>query len=466
MEYSEFLDKKLQEGTNEGFNPTYINKSLMDFQVMLTDWAIRKGKGALFCDCGLGKTPMQLVWAQNVVEHTNKPVLILTPLAVAPQTMREGVKFDIPVYKATETKAAKIMVSNYEKLHYFDCNDFGGVVCDESSILKNFDGTRKAQITEFMRRVPYRLLCTATAAPNDYIELGTSSEALGNLGYTDMLTRYFVNDQHTIKPQTYLHRGSKISDIYESNRWRFKGHAEQSFWRWVCSWSRAIRKPSDLGFEDGQFQLPPLVESETIIKANTVRPGMLFEVDSIGLSEEREVRRRTLSQRCESAASYASQHKGSIVIWCHLNDEADMLEKLIPDALQISGSQSDEIKEERFESFRNGELRVLVIKPKIGAFGLNWQHCNQVVYFASHSYEQYYQAVRRCWRFGQTNQVNVNIIMADGEQRIVKNLRRKAVAADKMFSNLVLEMNHAISLQNKDRFIQKVEVPSWLQIHS
>jgi len=423
---------------------------LYDFQANLVEWAVRQGRSAIFADCGLGKTPMQLVWSENVRRKTNRPVLILAPLAVASQTMREGEKFGIEVGR----KKNGITVANYERLHNFDPNDYAGVVCDESSILKSFDGVRRAAITEFMRRVPYRLLCTATAAPNDYTELGTSSEALGGLGYTDMLGRFFVNDQNSVKVGHYHGDWGK--------GWRFKGHARASFWRWVCSWARAVRKPSDLGFDDGAFLLPEIIETETIVKPSRPREGMLFDVSALGFHEEREVRRRTIGERCEMASAMVENTGRSAVIWCHLNDEADALVRMIPDAKQISGADSEGAKEELFEAFRTSQLRVLVIKPKIGAFGLNWQHCNHVIYFASHSYEQYYQAVRRCWRFGQTRPVRVEVVRTEAEDKVITNLRRKAEAAGLMFSDLVQYMNDSLSLQREEEYTGTMEVPSWL----
>lgn len=452
-EYNTFLEKKVQGGHMDGFKPTFMPSYLFDFQSDLVEWSLHKGKAAIFADCGLGKTPMQLVWGQNVVEHTNKPVLILAPLAVSYQTMREGDKFDIPVYRSLNGQGKKsIIITNYEKLHYHSPDDYGGVVCDESSILKSFDGVRRTAITQFMKKIPYRLLCTATAAPNDYIELGTSSEALGELGYTDMITRFFTPSSKS---------GFFRRSLYGVGEYRFKGHAEQPFWRWVCSWARAVRKPSDLGYDDDGFVLKPLVENDIIIKARKPRPDMLFDVPAIGFHEEREVRRRTIHERCEAAAD-KTQHGEYTVIWCHLNDEGDYLSKIIPDSVQISGQDSDDSKEKKFESFRIGDTKILIIKPKIGAFGLNWQHCNHVVYFASHSYEQYYQAIRRCWRFGQENTVTVDMVRTDGEERIVENLKRKSEAASRMFSDLVSYMNESIKIDRNKKYDKEMEVPNWL----
>jgi hypothetical protein len=463
ISYLDFLDKKIHSGMDHGFDPLFMPDFLFDFQKSLVEWGTRKGRDAIFADCGLGKTPMQLVWAENVIRKTNKPVLILAPLAVSGQTVREAEKFGIECRRSIDGKPSKnITVTNYERLHYFDPNDFSGCVCDESSILKNFDGARRSEITEFMRKIPYRLLTTATASPNDYVELGTSSEALGELGYTDMLTRFFKNDQNTIRPTMYLHRGLNFQEIRDAAKWRFKGHAEVPFWRWVCSWARAIRKPSDLGFDDGRFVLPPLIEKEHFIEARSTPPGMLFNLPAIGLKEQREERRRTIQERCENAAKLVIGTGRPALLWCNLNDEGDLLEEMIPDAVQVSGKDSDEDKEEKLMAFSDEKARVLITKPKIGAWGLNFQHCAHIVLFPTHSFEQYYQGVRRCWRFGQTRPVQVDIIATEGDKLVMSNLQRKAKAADKMFAQLVEHMQEALAIDRSQLFTQKEEIPSWL----
>lgn len=453
-QYERFLHAKAQLGMDCGFEPSEMPSALFDFQQSLVGWSLRKGRAALFADCGLGKTPMQLTWADNVVRHENKAVLVLTPLAVSDQTVREGEKFGIECKRSKDGKhAGGIVVTNYERLHLFDPNDFAGVVCDESSILKSFDGARRGKITVFMRKVPYRLLATATAAPNDYIELGSSSEALGYLGHMDMLNRFFKNDLNN--SATGRMRGEVI-------KFRLKGHAELPFWRWVCSWARAMRKPSDLGFDDQRFVLPPLVEQEHTVAANTLRDGMLFAVPAIGLKEQREERRLTITERCERVAELVNGTGQPALSWCHLNDEGDLLQRLIPDALQVSGKDSDDAKEEKMLAFASGQARVLVTKPKIGALGLNFQHCAHVTTFPSHSFEQYYQGVRRCWRFGQKRPVRVDIVTTEGESGVLKNLQRKSKQADAMFARLVDEMNNAISIDGSVHFTKKMEIPSWL----
>jgi len=463
-QYEQFLFNKSQLSGEFGFAPVWMPEFLFPFQQQLVDWSLRKGRSAIFADCGLGKTPIQLVWAENVHRHTNKPVLIMTPLAVGAQTVREGEKFGIEVHRSATGFVNKgINIVNYERLHYYNPDDFAGAVCDESSILKSFDGARRLEITEFMKKMQYRLLCTATAAPNDYIELGTSAEALGEMGHTDMLMRFFKNDQNTIKPMVYRNKGKNFAQLDEGAKWRFKGHAEVPFWRWVCSWARAVRRPSDLGFSDKGFILPQLIECDHLVTAESLAPGMLFALPAVGLTEQREERRRTIDERCEKVAELVADTGKPFVSWCHLNTEGDLLEQLLgKDAVQVSGQDSDEAKEEKFLAFSSGEARGMITKPKIGAWGLNWQHCNHVTSFPSHSFEQYYQAVRRCWRFGQMYPVRSDIVTTEGEQSVLENLQRKAKAADKMFSALVEQMHKAISIERNVAFTENQENPTWL----
>ena len=454
MNYTEFIEHKTQGGADSGFKPLWMPDCLYDFQAAMTEWSIRKGRAQIMADCGLGKTPMGLTWASNVARHTLKPTLYITPLAVGGQTIREAEKFGIEAKQSRDGKSdGHIIVTNYERLHYFSPDDFGGVVCDESSVLKNFNGQRKGEITSFMRKVKYRLLQTATAAPNDYIELGTSSEALGYMGHMDMLNRFFKND---------LNNSAQGRMRGEVIKWRLKGHAETPFWRWVCSWARAMRRPSDLGFDDRAFTLPALHEIEHLVEAEQLADGMLFALPAVGLKEQREERRRSVEERCQKVADLVNHTGQPALVWCHLNDEGDMLEKLIPDAVQVSGADSDDAKEERLLAFADGKARVLITKPKIGAWGLNFQHCNHVTFFPSHSFEQYYQAVRRCWRFGQKREVKVDIITTEGERGVMRNLQRKALQADEMFSRLVTEMNHALAIDRANNMTKKLEIPKWL----
>lgn len=458
-DYQDFLNHKRQVGGFAGFDPVFMPDCLFPFQSHMAEWAIRKGRSALFEDCGLGKTIQYLVVAENFVRRTNKPVLVLTPLAVAQQTVREAAKFGIDAVRSPDGtfSGTRIVVTNYERLHFFDPNDFGGVVLDESSILKNFDGGRKAAITEFMRTIPLRLLCTATAAPNDYVELGTSSEALGELGYMDMLAQFFKNDGKTL----HIH-GQKVGDFHKQ-QWRFKGHAEQGFWRWVCTWAKACRKPSDLGFDDAGFVLPPIEYRATVVGSDYSDPTRLFHVPAATLDEQRAERKRTLKERCGAVRDLVAGTGKPAIVWCDLNPEADLIERMVPGAVQVSGSDSDDEKEEKFLAFSDGQIRVLVTKRSIGAFGLNWQHCAHVVTFPSHSYERHYQAVRRCWRFGQKSPVTVDIVTTEGEARVMDNLQRKSDAADAMFASLVREMNAAAGPAKSSKSSLKPKVPAWLR---
>lgn len=461
MTYAKFLNKKTHLAGKFGFKPISMPDCLFDFQSYLVDWSIRKGRAAIFADCGMGKTPMQLVWADNVVRKSNRPVLLLTPLAVSSQTVQEAEKFGIDAVRSGngEFEGKRIIVTNYERLHKFNPSDFSGMVCDESSILKNFDGMTKAAITDFMRKLKYRLLCTATAAPNDYIELGTSSEALGDLGYMDMLGQFFNTSDKSLHPHSRAYTSHKIM----GGKFRFKSHAEGDFWRWLCSWARACRKPSDLGFDDGRFILPPLEIKEHRVASSRPMSDRLFTVPAKGLKEQRRERRHTIKERCEKAAGLACSHDGPVVIWCHLNDEGNLLEKLIPGCIQIAGKDSDAKKEEKLIAFSTGQVRALITKPVIGAWGLNWQHCNRMVMFPSHSFEQYYQSIRRSWRFGQKRTVHVDLVSTEGEADVMANLNRKAEAADKMFSMIVQEMNNELRIKNQIKFSSKVESPSWLK---
>lgn len=454
MTYTDFLAAKAQVAHAGGFTPTVMPAHLFPYQQHLVEWAVHQGRGAIFADCGLGKTPMELAWAENIYRRTGRPVLLLTPLAVSFQVVAEADKFGHDAAVSRDgTTPAPITVTNYEQLTKFDPGRFSGVVCDESSILKSFDGSTRAQITEFARRLPYRLLGTATAAPNDWTELGTSSEALGFLGYTDMLTRFFTNKQRTTTSRSSFAAGGR--DV----GWRLKGHAAHPYWRWVASWARAIRRPSDLGFDDAGFALPDLNVQERLVESRESHPDQLFDTPAMGLQEERAENRRTLNERCGAAAA-ALEQATNAVAWCHLNDESRLLARLIPGAVEVSGADTPDAKEEKLRAFTEGHIRVLVTKPSIGAWGLNWQHAHQMTYFPSHSYEQWYQAVRRMWRFGQRSPVQVDVITTEGGRNVLANLQRKADQADAMFTALVGHMNDALTVRNAPHDT-RIEVPSW-----
>lgn len=453
-DFDTFIHNKTHYTSEGGFTPTFSPDKLFPFQAETVEWATRNARSAIFADCGLGKTFMQLAWAENVAWHTRGRVLILTPLAVAFQTVREGEKLGVEVTHRRDGMHAgdRIVVTNYERLHHFDANDFAGVVCDESSILKNFDGAIRQAITDFMRKRPYRLLCTATASPNDYTELGTSSEALGYLGNMDMLNRFFKREKE------FQRRFAGM----QGQGWEMRPHAVKHFWRWVVSWARAFRKPSDLGHDDNGFILPSLNVTSHVVHTSTPRPGFLFDMPAVGLDEQRKDLRHTLVERCEKAAELINAHDKPAIAWCNLNDEGHHLTKLIRGAVEVSGNDSEERKEEVFTGFINGDVRVLVTKPSIGGFGLNLQHCAHQTFFPSHSYEQYYQCVRRCWRFGQKSPVQVDMITTEGQNNVLANLQRKAENADKMFEQLVGYMRDELKITRQNDYTNEMELPSWL----
>lgn len=449
--YKAFIERKTQLRGDFGFDAVYDNSNCYDFQRHLIEWSLREGRAATFADCGLGKTLMQLVWAENVHRHTNMPVLILAPLSVSSQTVEEAEKFGIEAYRSTDGKwpAGKgIITTNYERMHYFNHADFGGVVCDESSILKNFEGAFRGAITEFMRKIKYRSMYTATPSPNDYTELGTSSEALGDMAYMTMLEMFFKSNDDTLHP---AHIGQN---------WRFKGHAEPHFWRWVSSWARAVRKPSDLGFADDGWDLPDLIETQHLVQSKPL-DGQLFDMPVRGLPQEREERKATIAERCDLAGELLTGHDSGVA-WCHLNAEANYLTDAIPGAVNLSGSDKDEAKEEKFVAFKSGEIKYLVTKPKIAALGVNWQHCNACTYFDDYSFEQYYQAVRRFWRFGQKRPVHVHQVGTTSLANVAHARKRKADACDKMFERM---MHHMINAQkHRDAFTETtpVSIPAWI----
>lgn len=454
MDYTEYLSRKAQIGGMYGFEPIFMPDKAFDFQRHLINWHVNKGRSMCAADCGLGKSLIELAFAQNIVEKTNGNTLLLTPIAVGAQMEREAEKFGIEAKRSRDGKIkGKITITNYEQLHHFQPSDFEALICDESSILKNFRGQYKQEITAFSRKIKYRLLATATAAPNDFIELGTSSEALGYLGYMDMLSKFFIND---LQNAASRYRGEEV-------KWRLKGHAHLAFWRWVCSWARAVRMPSDLGFDNDGFVLPDLIENEIELKdLDALLPEMLFAVPAVGLKEQRDERRMTVRDRCEHAAELVNNTGDFATVWCNLNQEGDLLEKLIPDAIQVSGRDSDDAKEEKLIAFSTGKARVLITKPKIGAWGLNWQHCNHTVFFPTHSYEQYYQAIRRQWRFGQKRKVKADLIFTEGDAMVIGSLRRKKKQADDMFTQLVAEMNHALSVNGLHDFTASATMPNWI----
>ncbi len=416
-DYETFILNKQQLSGNFGFDPVYIPDRMFDFQKHITDWALKKGRAGVFADTGLGKTLIQLVIAQNIVQKTNGNVLILTPLAVAFQFLEEAKTIDIDIEHSRDGKfKSKIVVCNYERLHYFNWQDFEAVILDESSILKNFDGAFKTQITEFMRKIKYRFLSTATPAPNDFIELGTSSEALGYLGHMDMLSKYFTNSENN---------AVKMQNI--GNKWNLKPHATDAFFRWVNSWSMSVKKPSDIGFSDERYILPELIKNIHRVKNenNLIINGqiMLFADNAKSMTEVREEQKATIEKRCEKAVELAADKVS--VYWTNFNRESELLNELDKDAVEIQGSMSIDKKEDILLGFSKGDIKRIITKPKMTSFGLNRQHCNHTVYFPTWSYEQYYQAIRRFHRFGQKRNVTVDLVLSDGQERVLETLELK-----------------------------------------
>lgn len=454
MTYEQFIESKKHSSINYGIDPAFIPDQLFDFQKYVAEYAIKKGRCACFLDTGLGKTIIELVIASNYNRYTNKPVLIITPLAVAFQFIKEARKFDIDdiEYSKDGSYKSNIVVCNYERLEKFNYNDFDCVILDESSILKNFEGAIKNQITSFLKKVKYRFLFTATPSPNDYIELGTSSEALGYLGYTDMLTKFFTNNVQSIDVR---HAGAE---------WRLKAHAETDFWRWVSSWSISCRKPSDLGFGDERHVLPNLFEIETIVKNKKLLAidgqSQLFNIPAMNFREIKAEVRATIEERCAMAVELANHHE-TTVYWVNLNDEADWVLRFDKEAVEIRGQMDLDQKEEILTLFSEGKIKKLVTKTSITAFGLNWQHCNHSTYFPTYSYEQYYQAVRRFWRFGQQSDVTIDLVLSDGQSRIMQSLQVKRDKANEMFSRLTKETNLDFKITSKG-FDKQFSLPNFL----
>ncbi len=453
-EYEKFIESKKHVSQNFGIEPNFMPYGLFDYQKYVSEYAIKKGRCAVFLDTGLGKTIIEITIAKNYIQHTNKPVLIITPLAVAFQFIKEAKKFDIDdiEYSKDGKYKSKIVVCNYERLDKFNYEDFDCVILDESSILKNFEGAIKTQVTAFLRKVKYRYLFTATPSPNDFIELGTSSEALGYLGYMEMLKRFFSNNENNISP---LDIGTK---------WYLKPHAYNDFFKWVSGWSISMRKPSDLGFNDDRHNLPELIQNFHPVKNkhNMVIDGqiMLFNTIAHRLGEVREEQKQTIEDRCEVAVEIAN-HYDTSVYWVNFNKEGDLICEIDKDASQIHGSMDLDKKEELLIGFFQGQIKKLVTKPKMTAFGLNWQHCNHTVYFPTFSYEQYYQAIRRFWRFGQTKPVTVDLVYSDGQKRVLDILLTKTDKANKLFAKLNTTLHQSLEI-NTGAFNKPINQPTFL----
>lgn len=457
MKYEEIITARQQFDGDSGFDPKWMPDKIFPFQRTLVEWACRKGRAALFEGVGLGKSIQQLTFAENVVRMTNRPVLLLTPLAVGSQMVAEAEKFGVDAARSKDGShdgAARVIVSNYQRLHLFNPGQFSGIVCDESSILKNADGQTRTAIIQFSAKMRYRLLATATPSPNDLIELGNSSEALGYLGFQDMIGKFFKkNDLKGRQTRSQENRGGT---------WRFRGHAENEFWRWVCSWARAVRKPSDIGFSDTGYALPPLDTRQHIVTAKSRPSEFLFDMPAVGLKEQRDERRRTIYERCEMVAELVNNTGAPFVSWCALNPESEELARMIPDAEEITGSQSDDEKEEILTAFSSGQIRGIVSKARICGFGLNWQHCAHQTFFPSHSYEEFHQAVGRSRRFGQKKRVRIDIVTSEGEADVLANLERKAAQAEDMFAALCRLMNDSQSVTIDRTHNNNINLPSWL----
>jgi len=455
MQYSEFLKTKKHKLGSCGFEPNFMPDIAFDFQKEIITKALIKGRMAIFADTGLGKTLIQLAIAQNIVNHTNKKVLILTPLAVAFQFILEAEKIGIDdiEYSRDGKHTKKIVICNYERLHLLDCNDFDGMVLDESSILKNFKGKIKSQVTSFIRKIKYRYLSTATPSPNDFIELGTSSEALGYMGYMDMLTKFFKNNQNSTD--------SRNKNIGE--KFYLKPHAEEDFFSWVNQWAIMIKKPSDLGYSDDRYNLPELIINKHEVKNQSLiaHDGQILMFTPIAktMTEVRHEQKQTTNQRCEKAVLLAKDKVS--VYWCNTNAESNIINKLDSDALEILGSMSIDKKEDILVNFAQGNIDRIITKAKMTGMGLNWQHCNHSVFFPTWSYEQYYQAIRRFWRFGQKRDVTIDLVISDGQKRVIDALDQKTKKAIELYQKLSDSVNGVF--ENKVReFNQEIIKPKFL----
>lgn len=460
MTYAEFLQSKHRKVVSSGFEKPRenMNQHMFDWQKDIAYWALKKGRAALFEDCGLGKTLQQLEWAQSVCDYTERPVLIVAPLAVAEQTKHEGEKFgyQVSVCRTQNDVLDGINITNYEMLSHFDASKFTGVVLDESSILKNYTSKTRTQIIEMFHDTPYKLSCTATPSPNDYMELGNQAEFLGVMSRTEMLATYFIHD------------GSNTS------KWRLKGHAEDRFWSWVAEWAVVLTSPADLGYSGEGYNLPQLNTVEHLVEPGTKSMDgnlTLFTKTAQTLSERREARRNSLDERCEEAAEIVKTDAGQWLVWCDLNDESSKLKSLIPGAVEIRGSDTPQDKADRLRGFTDDSIRVLVTKPSIAGFGLNWQGCHNMIFVGlSDSYEMMYQAIRRCYRFGQANTVNVHIVTSTAEGAVRENIERK----DRQRADMTAEMvRHTKEILRKEirgttrdviEYNPQVEmkIPAWL----
>ncbi len=456
MNYHDFLKAKRHKSSDFGFEPVWMPDGAFDFQEHIINKAVRKGRVGIFADTGLGKTLQQLAIAENVIRVTNKRVLILTPLAVAFQFIEEAAR--IGIYDIEHSKdgkfTKKIVVCNYERLHMLKSEDFECVMLDESSILKNFAGKTRDAIVAFIKKVPYRFLATATPSPNDFIELGNSSEALGYMGYMDMLGKFFKSNQGSVD--------SNNRNIGE--KFYLKPHAERDFFAWVNQWSIMVKKPSDLGYSDSGYDLPALHTNNHVVhnsKQWAIGGQMsLYAMPAKTMTEVREEQKLTVTERCEKAVELAAGKTS--VYWCNLNEESSLLHQLDKESVEITGGMSIDKKEDILVSFARGDIKRLVTKARMTSMGLNWQHCQHTVYFPTWSYEQYYQAIRRFWRFGQKHEVVCDLVISDGQERVMESLQQKTQKAIELYENLVANANRDFSMTVKE-FDKTVQLPGFLK---
>ena len=454
MNYIDFLNTKEEKFISSGFeiNKKELNENLFEYQKDVVKWALKKGRAALFEECGLGKTLQQLEWSQKVVNYTGGKVLILTPLAVAKQTVREGLKFGITVNLCRSEKDVKegINITNYEMLHAFNLEEFTGVVLDESSILKNFTGKLRNEIIEGFKYTPYKLACTATPSPNDFMELGNHAEFLGVMTRTEMLSMFFVHDGGDTKS------------------WRLKGHAVDRFWKWVSTWSVMITNPKDLGYFDNKFKLPGLNIHEVLVKTHEETDKLIPDIAQT-LNERREARKNSLEERLNKVKELVNGSNEQWLIWCDYNYEGEALKKEITKSKEVKGSDTPEYKENSMLEFADGGVSILITKPKIAGFGMNWQNCNNMIFFGlSDSYEQFYQSVRRCHRFGQQKEVNVYVILGEREISVLNNIKRKQEDAETMKENMLKYAKNIKSEVKEEKKIKRsianieMELPVWI----
>ena len=453
MDYIKFLKSKEERFIDAGFDVdrNNLNSNLFEYQKDVVVWALRKGRAALFEDCGLGKTIQQLEWANQVSKYTGGKVLILCPLAIAKQTAREGKKFGIEVNVCRSSKDVKdgINITNYDMLHKFDLDEFKGVVLDESSILKSFTGKMRNEIIEGFKNTPYRLACTATSSPNDFMELGNHSEFLGVMTRTEMLSMYFIHDGG------------------DTSKWRLKGHAEDKFWEWVTTWAVMIDNPSNLGY-DIKFELPELNVQDIVLKTHEETDTLVPTV-ALTLNERREARRNSLEDRLSKAKELVKDTNEQFLIWCDFNYESEILKKELK-GIEVKGSDTPEHKESSMLGFSDGDIKILITKPSIAGFGMNWQQCHNIIFFGlSDSYEQFYQAVRRCWSFGQKEKVNVYVIIGEREVAVLNNIKRKQENLETMKENMIKHSKDIKNLNVKEvkktnRYLpqHEMKLPVWI----